>query len=137
MIGFLHQWWLDASTKSLFEWFGFSFGLTIVIVAWLLIPPILYPTVIEYPWQLPSNQSERNKDKQRIVVLAGSFNPPHNGHLAMLQYLSQRYVFLRARYIVACVHQKLNLHPILILGRLILFFFLSSFLLLYTVGIVK
>lgn len=25
------------------------------------------------------------------VVLAGSYNPPHRGHLAMLLYLSKRY----------------------------------------------
>jgi len=30
-------------------------------------------------------------DKEVTVVLAGSYNPPHKGHLAMLTYLSERY----------------------------------------------
>ena len=30
--------------------------------------------------------------EDRIVILAGSYNPPHRGHLEMLNYLSRRYV---------------------------------------------
>lgn len=29
--------------------------------------------------------------EERTVILAGSYNPPHFGHLAMLEYLSKRY----------------------------------------------
>lgn len=55
-----------------------------------LIGPIVYPTVIPYPWP---KSSLYKLDKKLTVVLAGSFNPPHNGHLAMLHYLSERYVY--------------------------------------------
>jgi len=59
-------------------------------VSWLLILPIFVPSVIAYPWQLPESKSQRERDKKRTVVMAGSFNPPHLGHLAMLEYLSRR-----------------------------------------------
>jgi hypothetical protein len=52
----------------------------------LLIIPIVRPPIVSYPWYLPNSYKER----QRVVVLAGSFNPPHNGHVAMLQYLAKR-----------------------------------------------
>lgn len=29
--------------------------------------------------------------EQRTVILAASYNPPHNGHLALLEYLAKRY----------------------------------------------
>ena len=60
--------------------------------AWILIPPILRPMVLSYPWRMPESNSYRERDKTRTVVMAGSFNPPHLGHLAMLEYLSKRYV---------------------------------------------
>ena len=41
------------------------------------------PTILTYPWNLGRQNS--------TVVLAGSYNPPHLGHLAMLQYLSSRF----------------------------------------------
>jgi pantetheine-phosphate adenylyltransferase len=56
-----------------------------------LIYPILYPTVIPYPWPDVSRGEHRRDDKRKTVVLAGSFNPPHRGHLAMLLYLAERY----------------------------------------------
>ena len=76
---------------SLLRW-----GLTgllcfLIVAACFLVPPILRPTVITYPWKFPDSQSYQDRDKRRTVVLAGSFNPPHNGHLAMLEYLSKRY----------------------------------------------
>jgi len=52
---------------------------------------LTYPTIISYPWSFPSNERWRRRDKQMTVVLAGSYNPPHKGHLAMLSYLSERY----------------------------------------------
>ena len=58
-----------------------AFGVAITLT--ILIKPILSPTIIEFPWK-----DEVKEDK--IVVLAGSYNPPHKGHLAMLEYLSKR-----------------------------------------------
>ena len=63
----------------------------IIVMSWILIPPILRPTVITYPWRMPESHAYRERDKKRTVVLAGSFNPPHYGHFAMLEYLSKRY----------------------------------------------
>ena len=55
----------------------------LLILTAILIRPILWPTIITFPW--------KQMDKEdRIVVLAGSYNPPHLGHLAMLEYLSKR-----------------------------------------------
>jgi len=62
-------------------------GACILSMAVLLLIPILWPPIISYPWQFTNTAKER----RQVVVLAGSFNPPHNGHLAMLQYLSKRY----------------------------------------------
>mmetsp|Transcript_26491 Transcript_26491/g.76454 ORF Transcript_26491/g.76454 Transcript_26491/m.76454 type:complete len:297 (+) Transcript_26491:91-981(+) len=62
----------------------------VTAATWLylrLYHPILHP----YPWRLASSPSRRKADKKRKVVLAGSYNPPHRGHVAMLSYLSQRY----------------------------------------------
>ena len=64
-------------------------GACILSMAVLLLIPILWPPIISYPWQFTNTAKER----RQVVVLAGSFNPPHNGHLAMLQYLSKRWVF--------------------------------------------
>lgn len=74
------------------EWTVAALLMAIIVSSWILIPPILKPTVITYPWRLPESHSYRERDKRRTVVLAGSFNPPHYGHLAMLEYLSKRYV---------------------------------------------
>jgi len=53
-----------------------------------LIGPILRPTIISFPWP----EEERKHNSKQTVVLAGSFNPPHKGHLAMLMYLAERCV---------------------------------------------
>lgn len=73
---------------------------TIVLVGLLigfykLIVPVIFPTIITYPWpkiEDKKSSHRQDKDKQRTVVFAGSFNPPHNGHLAMTRYLAERYV---------------------------------------------
>ena len=60
----------------------------------LVILPILnllyqlnFPKILTFPWPSKTKQ----KDKETTVVFAGSFNPPHNGHLVMIQYLAMRY----------------------------------------------
>lgn len=66
-------------------------GLSLLLVVYCaitLVGPIVRPTIIRYPW--PEHKKENRKPT--TVVLAGSFNPPHNGHLAMLLYLVERYV---------------------------------------------
>jgi hypothetical protein len=41
---------------------------------------------------MPEDYKHRRKDRNHTVVLAGSYNPPHSGHMAMIRYLSERYV---------------------------------------------
>lgn len=61
-------------------------------LAIVLAKPIIWPTVIPYPWIMAKTQQpEEESDKHKRVVLAGSYNPPHNGHLSMLTYLAERY----------------------------------------------
>jgi len=58
----------------------------------ILIFRVIFPTIITHPWRLPPKDSQRSKlDKKSTVVLAGSFNPPHLGHLVMIRYLAERY----------------------------------------------
>ena len=78
---------------SFFEWLvRVLSGLLILVVLYIAvallvhIPRILRPCILRYPWP-QQQQPETNK----TVVLAGSYNPPHRGHLAMLLYLSKRY----------------------------------------------
>jgi hypothetical protein len=84
--------------------------LVVVVAAGSLIGRIVHPTVIEFPWKekdtavghsssAQSSSGTRNrgssdeeKDKTKTVVLAGSFNPIHKGHVSMLEYLATRYV---------------------------------------------
>ena len=54
-----------------------------VILGGILIKPIIFPVIVTFPWK-----DEVKEDK--TVVLAGSYNPPHLGHLAMLEHLSKR-----------------------------------------------
>lgn len=65
--------------------FGYVFLLLAVTIVAILIYPILFPTILTFPWK------EAIDKEDRTVVFAASYNPPHNGHLALLQYLSQRY----------------------------------------------
>ena len=58
----------------------------------ILIFRVMFPTIIIHPWKMPSKGSIQSKlDKKSTVVLAGSFNPPHLGHLVMIRYLANRY----------------------------------------------
>ena len=54
-----------------------------IVIACVLIKPIIIPDIVAFPWK-------EGEKEDKIVVLAGSYNPPHLGHLAMLEYLSQR-----------------------------------------------
>ena len=66
--------------------------LTLVIAVCILIFRVIFPTIISYPWEMPPESSrERKNDKEKTVVFAGSFNPPHWGHLVMIRYLAERY----------------------------------------------
>ena len=58
----------------------------VVISSYILIKAIISPTISNFPWK----EEEENKQQDEIVILAGSYNPPHKGHLAMLEYLSSR-----------------------------------------------
>lgn len=69
----------------------YSAILIIVSAATWLYLRLYHPIIHPYPWKLASSPSRRKSDKKRKVVLAGSYNPPHRGHVAMLSYLSQRY----------------------------------------------
>ena len=62
----------------------------------LLIRRIVSPTIIPFPYPTETKDStnriyENKKENVTSVVLAGSYNPPHYGHLAMLSYLSKKY----------------------------------------------
>ena len=80
------SWWSIA---------GIALLITFAVAAVLdpLISLIVHPIILPFPWPLPSEDedSRRADDSKRMVVFAASFNPPHKGHLAMLQYLARRY----------------------------------------------
>ena len=59
---------------------------SLILAVCILVKPILFPTVILFPWR-----DDKSKKRNQTVILAGSYNPPHLGHLAMLRYLSLRY----------------------------------------------
>ena len=61
-------------------------GGSLLVVVAALAKPILFPTIIKFPWEDVTGKEDK------IVILAGSYNPPHLGHLAMLEYLSKRQV---------------------------------------------
>mmetsp|Transcript_11505 Transcript_11505/g.25326 ORF Transcript_11505/g.25326 Transcript_11505/m.25326 type:complete len:167 (+) Transcript_11505:112-612(+) len=64
----------------------------VLIAAGILIYRILFPAIISYPWDMPGEKSrQRKREKKMAVVFAGSFNPPHWGHLVMIRYLVERY----------------------------------------------
>jgi len=57
---------------------------------------ILMPSIVTYPWdEGGSSSSSNNKNEETktnaTVVFAASYNPPHHGHLRMLEYLSKKY----------------------------------------------
>mmetsp|Transcript_15442 Transcript_15442/g.19593 ORF Transcript_15442/g.19593 Transcript_15442/m.19593 type:complete len:259 (+) Transcript_15442:103-879(+) len=62
--------------------------LVVSLPALSLLYQLFNPTILSFPWTSSFNKT---KDKKTTVVFAGSFNPPHNGHLVMIQYLAMRY----------------------------------------------
>jgi len=65
-------------------------GGSFIVAVVILVKPILFPIIISFPWP-KEEDTPKKTSRDKIVILAGSYNPPHLGHLAMLQYLSQRY----------------------------------------------
>jgi ATP sulfurylase len=71
-----------------------------ILLTAVILPPcililirVLFPTILNHPWKLPAKESRKQKrDKETTVVFAGSFNPPHWGHLVMIKYLAERQV---------------------------------------------
>lgn len=62
------------------------------ILLGILLYRIAFPPILSFPWREPSKNSQcRKQEKKMTVVFAGSFNPPHWGHLVMLKYLAERY----------------------------------------------
>ena len=57
----------------------------------ILVFRVAFPTIITHPWSMPPENSRRRKrERETTVVFAGSFNPPHWGHLVMIRYLAER-----------------------------------------------
>jgi pantetheine-phosphate adenylyltransferase len=83
----------------------------LLVLSWtLILAPHVYriakPSIVAYPWddddsikQRKSNDGDSKTTKQsstttvigRTVIFAASYNPPHNGHLRILKYLSGKY----------------------------------------------
>jgi hypothetical protein len=79
---------------SLWMTFAIGVGLTLLGVTSTLVWPIIFPWIVSYPWPMPDDYDRRRRDRNHTVVFAGSYNPPHSGHMAMIRYLSERYVTL-------------------------------------------
>ena len=64
----------------------------VVVAICILIYRVVFPTILSFPWEKPSENTRPCKiEKEMTVIFAGSFNPPHSGHLVMLRYLADRY----------------------------------------------
>jgi pantetheine-phosphate adenylyltransferase len=70
--------------KDLLVTVGLGVAAVLLIVVMVLAFRVAFPKIIKYPWP-------DRLEKDKSVVIAGSYNPPHNGHLAMIQYLASRY----------------------------------------------
>lgn len=69
-------------------------GVATIVLVVVLVPvlrPLLFPTVVPYPRPRHATTHAGEEAAHQVVVLAGSFNPPHHGHLDLIRYLSERY----------------------------------------------
>lgn len=84
---------IDLTTKTALITAILTSILAVILPAINLLYQLNNPTLLKFPWPSSTCISSRKqkKDKQTTVVFAGSFNPPHNGHLVMIQYLAMRY----------------------------------------------
>ena len=76
------------------HWFVATFGATVAyFFVRLFLYPTFFPLVISYPWpqEIPKTKKKTNASARTTAVLAGSYNPPHLGHLDMLKYLCEKY----------------------------------------------
>ncbi|GKY94022.1 hypothetical protein MPSEU_000369000 [Mayamaea pseudoterrestris] len=86
-----------AAMELTFSWWWiagivFIVILTVAVIMNPLISLILHPVLLPYPWPLDDeNEEQKHADKMRTVVFAASFDPPHLGHLRMLEYLTRKY----------------------------------------------
>ena len=68
-------------------WLAYFYGVLAYAAVTLvvLVYQICWPKIITYPWK------EEEKQIKRTVIFAASYNPPHHGHVRILEYLSKRY----------------------------------------------
>mmetsp|Transcript_2879 Transcript_2879/g.6787 ORF Transcript_2879/g.6787 Transcript_2879/m.6787 type:complete len:240 (+) Transcript_2879:211-930(+) len=77
--------WIPAFFGIVASLFGFYW--TTILAP--LVYRILRPSIVEYPWD--ESSSKESGELNETVVFAASYNPPHHGHLRMLEYLSKKY----------------------------------------------
>eukprot|EP00298_Acanthocystis_sp_HF-20_P012053 c19702_g1_i2.p1 GENE.c19702_g1_i2~~c19702_g1_i2.p1 ORF type:complete len:219 (+),score=67.96 c19702_g1_i2:17-673(+) len=80
------------------ETFAYIFvGIILVIFLFIVIITIKHLTsitIIKHPYTFSSSHDK--KLKAECVAFAGSFNPPHLGHISLLKALSQKYKIVYA-----------------------------------------
>lgn len=72
---------------------------SLLVLSWIVVlAPHIYrifkPSIVAYPWgngDDSTNDNNNIKAFRQTVVFAASYNPPHHGHLRMLEYLSKKY----------------------------------------------
>ena len=89
----------DASNINTVMAIGAVAGL--LVLSWIVILAphvyrIIQPSIVAYPWEDDEDDDDDDDDRKRkashrTVVFAASYNPPHHGHLRMLEYLSKNY----------------------------------------------
>ena len=86
----------DATSMSL----GIAAGLLGLSLTLILVPHvyrIFRPSIVSFPWDNSSNSNSNSKNGKesakysQTVIFAASYNPPHYGHIRMLEYISKKY----------------------------------------------